>query len=188
MFTCLCLGILFSSRWFSWRVAPWLTLGAGVAPGVGFGFLLLGHLRLLASPGGSSPWECVCRGPASLPPGRLHPGLIEGGLPTGLAIKGAPLCYRPPHPPALQSLLHPLHCTTFRAPPLAVMVLFTLVVSVFGLSRQRPWCWGLCLSALCPGASRHGRHWCCGCSSLHPGSRCVMVAAICLVGINAIFK
>lgn len=51
VFTCLCLGILFSSRWFSWRVAPWLTLGAGVAPGVGFGFLLSGHLRLLASPG-----------------------------------------------------------------------------------------------------------------------------------------
>lgn len=27
---------------------------------------------------GSSLWGCVCRGPASLPLGRLHPGVLEG--------------------------------------------------------------------------------------------------------------
>lgn len=44
VFICVCLGVLFSSRWFSWRVAPWLTLGSGVVPGVGFRFLLSGDL------------------------------------------------------------------------------------------------------------------------------------------------
>ena len=122
---------------------------------------------------GSSPWECVCRGPASLPPGRLHPGLLEGGLPTGLAIR-EPRSADPPPP----------HSTAPHSGPfVAVMVLFT-PSGVLGLSRQRPLVLGPLPFSSLPWSQPAWTSLILTAALLSTtGSRCVMVAAICLVGI-----